>query len=390
MQLAILCGGLAKRLGDLSKSTPKALMEINNRAFLDIIIEGYRKAGFTKFVLLAGHLAEKLEGYASGDVKIIIENEPLGTGGAIINALPELDDRFWVANGDTYLMADDIRDFIAFSKAKPASIYLTYESTFDKDAPVIDGENITGFRRSENGTGWVNAGLFCLEKGMLARFRNMPMGMAGLGGLPFSRPMGLEKDILSGFAAQGMLYGFQGRGRLYDIGRPERLELFRKALNGEIHGQKAIFIDRDGTLIEHVPYISDPNKVVLRKGIIEKLKAFQKAGYLLMLISNQSGIKKGIITMKQHDAVMERLNSMLKSEGVRLDDVFFCFSTDEDNDPRRKPGPGMIFEAREKYGLDLSQCAMVGDREDVDMAAGQKAGVGRLYLADRFAKDAKP
>jgi D-glycero-D-manno-heptose 1,7-bisphosphate phosphatase len=375
MQLAILCGGLATRLGELSKGAPKALMDINGRPFLDLLVEEYRNAHFTSFVLLAGYLADQLKRYESADISMVVEPEPLGTGGAVINALNQLEDRFWLANGDTYLMAPDMAEFVEFSKGKPASIYLAYEGSFDKDVPKMEGDRITGFQRSDTGRDWVDAGLFSFSRDALEGF--------GKGNL------NMEKDILSKMASKGGLYGFLGRGRLFDIGRPERLELFRNFMK-EKGKRKAVLIDRDGTIMEHVHYINDPDKVVIRELVVEKLKEFRDAGYMVIMVSNQSGIRKGLITREQHDRVMHRMDELLVEKGLELDDVFFCFSADEDHDPRRKPGPGMIFEARERYGLDLSRCVMVGDREDVDMEAGRRAGVGRCYLVDDFVKNAKP
>ncbi|MCX6773984.1 MAG: HAD-IIIA family hydrolase, partial [Candidatus Micrarchaeota archaeon] len=376
MQLAILCGGLAKRLGTISASTPKALLDINNRPLLDLILEESREAGFDRFVLLAGHLSEKFSGYKSDKIDIIVEKEALGTGGAVINALESLDDKFWVMNGDTYIMASDLKDYVDFSKAKPNSIYCTYEDSFDRDVPLVEKDTVKGFFRSEKGKSWVNVGFFSFTKKDLIHFEN--------------KPMNLEKDIISKLASEGKVYAFKGNGKLYDIGRPERLEDFRKTMKEKPFRNKAVLIDRDGTIIEHVPYISDPAHVVIKKDVVERLKQFKEAGYYIILISNQSGIKKGKITKDQHDRVMERINHLLENQGLKLDDVFFCFSTDEDNDPRRKPEPGMIFEARDKFHLNLSRCIMVGDRDDIDMEAGRRAGVGKRYLINGFLKAPKP
>jgi len=376
MQLAILCGGLAKRLGSISASTPKSLMDINGRPLLDLILEECREAGFDRFVLLAGHLSEKFNSYKSKDIEIVVEKEALGTGGAVINALESLDDRFWLINGDSYLMASDLKDFINFSKTKPASIYCTYEDAFDKDLPLLEKEKVKGFFRTNEGKSWANVGFFSFERRLLEGFEN--------------KKMNLEKDIISKLASEGKVYVFKGNGKLFDIGRPERLENFRNIMKEKPFKNKAVLIDRDGTIIEHVPYISNPEHVKIKKDVVERLKEFKEAGYYIILISNQSGIKKGKITRDQHDKVMERINRLLESQGLRLDDVFFCFSTDDDNDPRRKPEPGMIFEARDKFHLDLSKCLMVGDRDDVDMEAGRRAGVGKRYLINDFLKSAKP
>jgi len=378
MQLAILCGGLATRLGDISKSTPKVLLDIEGRPLLDLILEEYEKLGFDSFVLLAGHLSEKFKHYESKNVKIIVEKELLGTGGAVINALDSLDDMFWLLNGDTYIMASDLKKFVEFSKDKPVSLYLAYDDARDRDIPVLENDRITGFSfsRELEGKAFVNVGFFSFSKKELISFETKKMSM--------------EKDIISKLASEGKVYAFKGNGRFFDIGRPERLKGFRKIMREKPFRNKAVFIDRDGTIIEHVPYINNPEHVVVKKDVVEKLKDFRKAGYKIILISNQSGIKKGKITQEQHDAVMARMNHLLEKQGLILDDVFFCFSRDEDNDPRRKPEPGMIFEARDKFHLDLQKCVMVGDRDDVDMEAGRRAGIKRLYLINEFIKKANP
>ncbi len=145
---------------------------------------------------------------------------------------------------------------------------------------------------------------------------------------------------------------------------------------------KALFLDRDGTVIEHVHYINDPEKVRLRKSVVEKMKEFQKAGYLLILITNQSGIARKLITQEQYEAVTGRMLGLLEKEGVRLDGIFMCPSHPDENDFRRKPNPGMILEAAHEHDVDLASSLMVGDDEK-DIEAGKRAGVGRsMHVRD--------
>ncbi|MEM3362270.1 MAG: HAD family hydrolase [Candidatus Anstonellaceae archaeon] len=145
---------------------------------------------------------------------------------------------------------------------------------------------------------------------------------------------------------------------------------------------KALFLDRDGTIIEHIPYINDPNKVKLRLEIIKKIKEFQDANYLLIIITNQAGIEKGLITLEQYNKVTERMLSLLKENGIFVTDIFMCPSQSS-SDFDRKPNPGMILKAASKYSIDLRQSVLVGDDER-DIKAGKNAGVGRCFFLEEF------
>ncbi|MFA5076880.1 MAG: HAD family hydrolase [Candidatus Micrarchaeia archaeon] len=137
---------------------------------------------------------------------------------------------------------------------------------------------------------------------------------------------------------------------------------------------KALFLDRDGTIIEHVPYISDPAKVGLVMPVIRKMLEFQRKNYLVIIITNQSGIARGFITQEEYDAVNTKMLKLLEIAGVRITGIFMCPSHPDEKDPRRKPNPGMILEAAEKFNIDLPESIMVGDSEN-DLEAGKRAGV---------------
>ena len=170
------------------------------------------------------HLSEKMKHYESSKVKIVVEKELLGTGGAVINALESLDDRFWLVNGDEYILASDLGRFIEFSKDKPVSLYLTYDDAFDKDVPLLEGGKVNSFFRSSEGKAFVNVGFFSFEKKELKGFEN--------------KHMNIEKDIISKLASEGKVHAFKGNGRFFDIGRPERLENFRNVMKDRLKSAK--------------------------------------------------------------------------------------------------------------------------------------------------------
>jgi D-glycero-D-manno-heptose 1,7-bisphosphate phosphatase len=133
--------------------------------------------------------------------------------------------------------------------------------------------------------------------------------------------------------------------------------------------KKAVFLDRDGTLIVEENYLSDPARVSLLPGVVLALKKLSSAGYAIVLISNQSGIGRGYFTEDSLRMIHERMEMLLANEGVRLDGIYYCSHKPEDNCDCRKPAPGMIIKAAAELMIDISNSAMVGDK-DSDVAAG--------------------
>ena len=141
-------------------------------------------------------------------------------------------------------------------------------------------------------------------------------------------------------------------------------------------GGPAFFVDRDGTLIEDPGYIADPDKVRLIAGAADALRRFEAAGYTLVLVTNQSGIGRGLYTWTDYDAVAARLRSVLADEGVTLDAELACAHAPEENCEWRKPAPGMLLEAVRRLDLDLTRSLVAGDKLS-DLQAGASAGVTR-------------
>ncbi len=142
--------------------------------------------------------------------------------------------------------------------------------------------------------------------------------------------------------------------------------------------RKAVFLDRDNTLIKDDGYIHEPEKVELLPTVPEGLKLLKKADYLLIVVSNQSGIGRGYFKEKDFHAVNERLQELLKPHGVQIDDFFFCPHRPDENCNCRKPKTGMVEEAAKKWNIDLSESFVIGDKEiDVMLAfnAGCKRGI---------------
>lgn len=149
---------------------------------------------------------------------------------------------------------------------------------------------------------------------------------------------------------------------------------------------KAIFLDRDGTLNPDPGYISDPNDYSLYPGVTEALEKLQKAGYMLILITNQSGISRGLFTEEQLEKVHEKMNMLLSEGNVKLDAIYYCPHHPEhpykglaDCDCR-KPKPGMIIKALKEHNINPKQSYMIGDRSS-DIKIGLASGVSSICIS---------
>lgn len=144
-------------------------------------------------------------------------------------------------------------------------------------------------------------------------------------------------------------------------------------------GRRAVFLDRDGTLMEDAGYASRPDQVRLYPGTVDALKRLSQAGFGLVLVTNQSGIGRGYFTEADFHNVQAEVARQLRP--VKLAGVYFCPDHPDQAGPRRKPAPGMLLEAARDLDLDLAGSFMIGDKE-IDVGCGQRAGA-RAVLLDR-------
>ena len=139
----------------------------------------------------------------------------------------------------------------------------------------------------------------------------------------------------------------------------------------------AIFIDRDGTIMEEADYCSHPDQVRVIPGAREALRSLKDAGYRLVIVTNQSGIGRGYYTVADYEAVQARLLALL-GDGL-IDATYFCAESPEAKSPRRKPSPEMVFEAARDLGLDLARSWFIGDKA-IDVQCGHAAGTRAILV----------
>ncbi len=146
---------------------------------------------------------------------------------------------------------------------------------------------------------------------------------------------------------------------------------------------KAVLLDRDGTIIIDKVYLNDVEKIEYMSFAIEGLRKMRDLGFKLIVVTNQSGVARGIVPIQTLYDIHAKIRSDLAREGLVIEGFYYAPHSVESNHPMRKPNPGMLMAAANDFGLKLSQCFMIGDR-DTDVLAGRAAGTRTIYLDHSF------
>lgn len=388
-QAVILCGGLGSRLGALTRDTPKPLLPVQGRPFLEILIQEVSRYGVTRFLLLAAFQSEQIETFAQEVgarlgrdivVEVSVEPERAGTGGALVHALPVLDERFYLFNGDSLL--DTPLDALARLMNRPdavAALALRHLDTAGRYGQVkCDGDRIISFGKKGDpkASAWINGGVYVLSRDLVGR-------------LPAASS--LEDDLLAPLAKEGGgIYGLKTDGFFLDIGVPED---FAKAqtLIPKHQRRPAVFFDRDGVLNLDHGHVGTPDRFEWVEGAREAIAAVNTRGWYAFVVTNQGGIGKGLYSVDDYHRLMRFVRDDLAVAGARIDDQRFCpfhpqatleeFRRVSD---WRKPGPGMLLDLMKHWPVDHENSIMIGDNQ-TDMQAAATAGVtGHLFTGGRL------
>ena len=386
-QSCILVGGKGTRLGDLTRTTPKPLLEIGQGvAFLDIIIEQVVRQGFDDVVLLAGHLGhlvkERYDGrqFGAGRVRVVVEPEPRGTGGALISAQEIIAPRFLLLNGDLFFDIN-LRAIAAEASAHEALVALCRVSDPSRYGTVeLKGKEIRRFREKSvnvRAPALINAGIYALRQSIVNCIDALPCS--------------IETDIFPTFAEERRLVGSVHKGYFLDIGLPATLEQARRELLG-LRVRPAVFMDRDGVLnIDH-GYVHRPDDVKWIPGAKAAVRRLNDLGYRVIVVTNQAGVAHGHYAEDDVIYLHRWMQDQLAMAGAFIDAFYYCPHHPEariekyrGHNVNRKPNPGMILQALSDLTIRKDQSFLIGDKES-DVEAAQRAGIpGFLFPGGNLA-----
>ncbi len=367
MQAIILAGGFGTRLRSVVSDVPKPMAPVCGRPFLNYILDNLNAYHFTKVVLAVGFQKEVLMNHYKNrykDIEIVysVEEEPLGTGGCLQQAMQYIDDDFvFVLNGDTMFRID----YTQMAKLNRISIACKEMVDFDRYGEVIFDENkrIQSFEEKKFvHKGFINGGIYYLPKNV---FENYAL----------EKKFSLEKDFFEVYMHELSIQAFLSDAYFLDIGIPEDYEQAQK----DFSGKKALFLDRDGVVNIDYGHVHTKEQFHLTNFIVKTCKKYQDQEYLIFVVTNQAGIGKGLYKKNDFLRLDEYMKMILKDNGIEIEETFYCPHKPEDQCSCRKPKPGLFLEAVEKYKLDVQNSVVIGDKLS-DLEAGYRAGIRELYL----------
>lgn len=372
-QAVFLVGGLGSRLKDLTRATPKPMIEVAGRPFLDILIEEAARQGFADILLLGGYLGEQMVDRYDGrsvrgaKVRVLVEPAPLGTGGALKFAALHLADQFLLANGDTFFDIN-LRALAAHLPAKGGVIALRADAAGNRYGRVgfQDGQVQSFHAAGERDAGPINGGIYALSREIISDI--------GEG------PVSLEGDVFPGMARRGLLRGKTFKDYFIDIGIPEDLERARLELPGHLV-RPALFLDRDGVLNVDKGYVHKPDDFEWMAGARDAICLANEKRWLVFVVTNQAGVARGYYGESDVRNLHAFMQEELASVGGHIDAFEYCPHHPDGTHPdyratcnRRKPEPGMILDLLKAWPVDASRSFLVGDMPH-DVAAAEAAGL---------------
>lgn len=405
MKVVIMAGGKGTRISSVASDIPKPMIKIENKPVLEHEIECLRSQGFTDLIITVSHLGNIIIDYFGDGSKFGVnieyynEVEPLGNAGALFRIKDKLTEDFLLINADA-IFDIDFNRLVNFHKEKGGLVTLfTHPNSHPYDSGLIiaDKENkvlkwlAKEDERPEYYKNRVNAGIHVISPKVLDVEINTPK-------------IDLDRQLLKPLAGSGKMYVYDSPEYVKDMGTPDRYysvcEDFKKGIvqkRNLRNKQKAIFLDRDGTINKYVGFLTDINQFELIDGVSEAIKKINHSEYLCIVITNQPVIARGEVSVGELDEIHNKMQTLLGKDGAYIDGLYYCphhpdkgFAGErieyKINCECRKPKPGLILQAAKDFNIDLSQSWMIGDGKN-DVLCGKNASCKTALIGNEISAD---
>lgn len=409
MKTVIMAGGRGTRIAGLFPDIPKPLIPINGIPVLEREITSLHDQGFNEIIITVSHMADKIISYFGDgsrigvNIKYYIEEVPLGNAGALIKLREQLKEPFLLLNADS-LFDVDFNRMVAFHKSSGGLVTLfTHPNSHPYDSSIIvakEDKSVEAWITKEEKKpkyykNRVNAGLHIIDPIVLNRIDTDTIGTKDENGNIVK--VDLDRQILKPLSNTGMMFCYDSPEYVKDMGTPERFfSVTSDYISGTVHAknlinkQKAIFLDRDGTINKYKGFLRNIKEFELISSTVDAIKIINSSEYLCIVITNQPVVARGEVTMEELEEIHKKMETELGFEGAYLDGIYFCphhphkgfkgeISELKIDCECRKPKPGMLFKAAEDFNIDLKQSWMIGDGEN-DIKAGKAAGCKTIYI----------
>ncbi len=363
-QAVILAGGRGTRLMPLTATLPKPMLSFGGKPFLAYLVEMLVAEGIRRIVLLVGYLGEVIEAYfgdgAAFGVAITYSKGPVedDTGTRMARARPLLDEVFVLVYCDNYWPMPLQQMWASFQRTSVLAQVVVYRNAdaHTKHNLRVHNGLVTAYDKSRtlSDLRGVDIGFLILHRAVL--------DLLDEGNSSF------EASVYPKLVAGGQLAAFETDHRYYSVGSHERLPLTEQFLARKM----TIFLDRDGTLNRRPPpaeYVRSWADWEWLPGVLEALRLLTTSGYRILVVTNQPGIARGMMSEDDLLAIHRRMTDEAAAAGGHIEYVFYCPHGWNDGCDCRKPQPGMLYQAQRKYHLDLSRTPLIGDDERDGQAA---------------------
>ena len=380
----ILAGGRGTRLGALTTRRPKPMVEFNGAPFLEYIVSMLREQGFDRVLMLLGYLPDAIQQHFGNgsrwNLTITYSITPPDdlTWQRMHAAADALDPRFLLLYCDNYWpmqFAPMWEQFSAAGAPAMVTVYRNSDHYTRSNVRVAADGRITAFdkTRTAPGLNGVEIGYAIVDRSVL--------------NLESADTAAMFEDVVyPTLASRGQLLAHVTDHRYYSVGSPDRLPVTEAFLSGP----SAVFLDRDG-VINRKPargeYVRTREEFEWQPGALAALKTLADSGHRIIIVTNQAGIARQLMTPDQLAALHLWMTGEIVRAGGRVDAIYCCTHGWDEGCDCRKPQPGMLFQAQHDFDLNLRRAVFIGD-DDRDRSAADAAGVTyEMVTADRSLAD---